>query len=485
MNFSIGNDVALAFGLLFTRAAAMTVVLPQMLGVSVPVRIRLLLATLLAGALMPRRRLAAPAAGDALAIVVMVLREVAVGMGLSFAAAVVVGAVTIVGELVGTSMELNSGAILRGGQLMPNPLADGLATLAGLLFFVAGFHRALLLGLGRSLAVAPLGALTMPDPGTMIALGGRVFAIALANRFAGAGSPVRAVDGAGSDRAARSANQHTDRRAGGDGLHRAGAAGARRARSRRRRSCTPGSRSFRNHWDGSMGDGPMADREEKTFPALPQNRVRAREQGRIARSRDLTSAVSFLAATAIISGAGVLVGETVLGAFRDALSATSSSDLGAGAMLALRWPLCLVLATGGLLAAASVIGAVAQEGVVFTAAKLVPDLTRLNPLKYFRRIFSSAGLVEIAKATFKIVLIALIAWKTAHWALAAGTKAGSVSEILVVLRSACSACCYGARSLALVVAAGDYAHKRYEHEAELRMTRQEFLDELKQEKAIR
>jgi len=179
VNFSIGSDVALAFGLLFTRAAAMTVVLPQMLGVSVPVKIRLLLATLLAGALMPGARLAAPAAGDALAVVVMVLREVAVGMGLSFAAAVVVGAVTIVGELVGTSMELNSGAILRGGQLMPNPLADGLATLAGLLFFVAGFHRALLIGLGRSLAVAPLGALTMPDPGTMIALGGRVFSIAL------------------------------------------------------------------------------------------------------------------------------------------------------------------------------------------------------------------------------------------------------------------------------------------------------------------
>jgi len=225
----------------------------------------------------------------------------------------------------------------------------------------------------------------------------------------------------------------------------------------------------------------MADREEKTFPALPQTRVRAREQGRIARSRDLTSAVSFLAATAIISGAGVLVGETVLGAFRDALLATSSSDLGAGATLALRWPLCLVLATGGLLGAASVIGAVAQEGVVFTADKVVPDLTRLNPLKYFQRIFSSAGLVEIAKATFKLVLIALIAWKTTHWALAAGTKAGSVSEILVVLRSAVQRLLLWSAVLALVVAAGDYAYKRYEFEAELRMTRKEFLDEMKQE----
>lgn len=179
LNVSVGGDLALAFGLLFARAAAMTLALPRMLGVSVPTRVRILLATLLAGALLPVAKLSAPAAGDVLALTILVLRELAIGMMLSFAAAVVVGAVTIVGEIVGSSMELHSGAILRGSVMAPNPLADGLATLAGLLFFVAGFHRALLLGLGQSLAVAPLGALGLPAVGSMVALGGRVFAIAL------------------------------------------------------------------------------------------------------------------------------------------------------------------------------------------------------------------------------------------------------------------------------------------------------------------
>ena len=44
----------------------------------------------------------------------------------------------------------------------------------------------------------------------------------------------------------------------------------------------------------------MADRDQKIFPALPQKRERAREQGQIARSRDLTSAISFVAGTLVL-----------------------------------------------------------------------------------------------------------------------------------------------------------------------------------------
>jgi flagellar biosynthetic protein FliR len=178
VNLSIGNTAALAFGLLFTRAAALIVALPAMLGVSVPVRVRLLLALLLAAALMPGAAIALPKAGGLLTIAVLVLREAAVGMTLSLAGALVVGAVTIVGELAGSNMELANGAILRGTVTMPNSLADGLGTMTGLLFFIAGFQRSLLIALGQSLRVAPLGRIGIPDPSGVLALGGRMFSIA-------------------------------------------------------------------------------------------------------------------------------------------------------------------------------------------------------------------------------------------------------------------------------------------------------------------
>lgn len=179
MTIAISNATALAFGLLFARASGLMLALPSMLGISVPVKIRLLLAALLAGGLMPLATVALPAAGGLVAVAILVLRELALGVTLSFAGAIVVGAVTIVGDLVGNNMELMGGGILRGAVVMPNALADGLGTMAGLLFFIAGFQRILFLALGQSLKVAPLGEMGIPDPRAMLVLGGRVFAIAV------------------------------------------------------------------------------------------------------------------------------------------------------------------------------------------------------------------------------------------------------------------------------------------------------------------
>ena len=113
----------------------------------------------------------------------MLIRELAIGLMLSFAAAIVVGAVMTAGSVIGGSMELNSGAILRADVESPNILSDGFGALAALLFFVGGFHRMLIAALAHSLSVFPLGALPLPEPHTMIALGGRMFALALGLAF--------------------------------------------------------------------------------------------------------------------------------------------------------------------------------------------------------------------------------------------------------------------------------------------------------------
>jgi len=225
----------------------------------------------------------------------------------------------------------------------------------------------------------------------------------------------------------------------------------------------------------------MADRDQKTFPALPQKRERAREQGQIARSRDLTSAISFVAGTLFFAGATALASHFVIGAFRQALAATGSSDLPGAVAQAFGWPIAVAIAAMFVLALAAVVGSTAQGGLVFATSKLAPDLGRLNPLKYFERIFSAAGLLELAKAGIKIVLIGLIAWSTAKWALELAAGAHDIAEGLAALAAASRRILYWSATVALIAAGADYAHKRYEHEAELRMTRQEFLDQLKQD----
>jgi len=179
MNLTIGNDVALAFALCFARSAAVMLALPKMIGLSIPVQVRVLLSALIAAALMPAARLAVAVPSGPPAIALLVMREIAVGLVLSFASTIVVSAVTMVGDLIGNNIEMNSGGLLRGTVAMPNALADGLATLTAMLFFVAGFHRALLLALAKSFTAAPLGAPTLPGLSAIVTLGGHMFAIAL------------------------------------------------------------------------------------------------------------------------------------------------------------------------------------------------------------------------------------------------------------------------------------------------------------------
>ena len=136
MNLNVGNDAALAFGLLFARTGGVIVALPSLLGVALPVRVRVLLADVIAASMMPLASVSVPAAIGPAPIVVMVLRELAVGLTLSFATSVVVGAVMTAGSAIGGSMELNSGAILRADVESPNILSDGFGALAAMLFFV-------------------------------------------------------------------------------------------------------------------------------------------------------------------------------------------------------------------------------------------------------------------------------------------------------------------------------------------------------------
>lgn len=225
----------------------------------------------------------------------------------------------------------------------------------------------------------------------------------------------------------------------------------------------------------------MADRDEKIFPALPQRRQRAHEQGQVARSRDLTSAISFAAGVLLVTGAPAILGKFALGAFARALAATGSIEPGDALRQSFGWPLAATLAFTLLLSTAAMAGAMVQGGLVLSVERLAPDLGHLNPVKYFGRVFSAVGLIELAKAALKIVLVALVAWTTARSALALANAAHSWAQGIGVLSLASRHLLFSSAAIAAVAAMGDYAHKHYEFEAELRMTRQEFLDELKQE----
>ncbi len=135
---------------------------------------------------------------------------------------------------------------------------------------------------------------------------------------------------------------------------------------------------------------------------------------------------------------------------------------------------------------AAALGAVAvnylQVGFLFTSHPLKPDMNRINPVAGATRLFSPRALFELAKSMMKLLIVGWIAYKTLQSgygliiqapAMAPLDMIGGVGGMLLQLGWRCA-------MALLVLAALDYGYQRYDYEKNLRMTREEVRQEMKQ-----
>lgn len=224
----------------------------------------------------------------------------------------------------------------------------------------------------------------------------------------------------------------------------------------------------------------MADRERQTEQATPRRRQKAREEGQVARSRDLVSAASLCGVALALHFFGGAQAARMAALAQDLLSLRFGRDP-AAAMRAAFWEtiavLLPVLAAGAALAAAA--GA-AQGGVV--RRRLDVRLERVDPVAGFRRLFSSANLAEAAKGAVKLGVGGYLLWRVlrgqipempALMAMDAPAMARAAGG-LVMRALAAGAGCF------LALGACDWAFERWRFERSLRMTKEEVRDELKE-----
>lgn len=153
---------------------------------------------------------------------------------------------------------------------------------------------------------------------------------------------------------------------------------------------------------------------ERTEPASPRRLEKAREEGQVARSQELTTFTLLIAA----SGSLWVIGSIII----RKLSAVLESGLRIEQQVifdpALLLPRLFQLALDGLLAIAPLLGwlmiiallaPMLLSGWLFSSKALFPDFKRLNPVSGLKRIFSSRGLIELVKAIAKAVIIGGVA----------------------------------------------------------------------------
>ncbi len=227
----------------------------------------------------------------------------------------------------------------------------------------------------------------------------------------------------------------------------------------------------------------MSDRTEAP---TPRRKEEAREEGQVAHSHELNSAVVLLASALLLRGPGrdliQAMKDLVVNLLRDLPSAelTRSWILQhlfqyAGRIL----PPLGILMVGVLMA--GMVTTLAQTRFLWSSKRIGFDFKRLNPLNGFKRIFSPRGLVEMLKSLLKLLLIGWVAYsflrkmypqliQLENYDLATG--AGQFVNLAITLTLQ-----IGGAYLAL--AAADYAYQRWELMRNLRMTKEEIKEEFK------
>lgn len=227
--------------------------------------------------------------------------------------------------------------------------------------------------------------------------------------------------------------------------------------------------------------------QERTEEATHKRLQDARNKGQVPRSRELTSFLMVFVSGAALFALSGHIYQGLEEAFRrgfilkrpqlfdtDAMLETLGESI--TAMLVYLAPLLAVTVVVALVAP------VLLGGWAISGEALTLKLERLDPLKGLKRVFGWQGLVELLKALAKFLLVLLGAigllwmWRDAILGLASEAVNQAIlhSFDMVMWMLLAGGMCL------IVVAAADAPFQLWQHARELRMTRQEVRDEMKE-----
>jgi flagellar biosynthesis protein FlhB len=214
----------------------------------------------------------------------------------------------------------------------------------------------------------------------------------------------------------------------------------------------------------------------------------ARARGEIPRSADLLTGASY---------AGLLLGAVLAGGFAlrragqagaallDQADSLAPQALRAGpaALVALTGafglPFVIFLALPGV---AVLLVLAIQRGMIFTPAKLMPKVSRINPLANARQKFGLDGMVEFAKSSGKLVLVSVLLaiFLGGRGSRILSSMQMSPGQAIALLLDLMVRFLLLVTLIAVTLGGGDYLWQMMRHRSRNRMSRKEVMDEAKE-----
>ncbi|OQX31295.1 MAG: hypothetical protein B0D96_11340 [Candidatus Sedimenticola endophacoides] len=150
--------------------------------------------------------------------------------------------------------------------------------------------------------------------------------------------------------------------------------------------------------------------QERTEQPTPKRLQDARRKGQIARSRELnTMAITLVGGLTMMMMSGHF-GQGMSELMRKGFSIARADAFDSHAMLnrlveAVADALLMLLPLFAIIVVVAILSSVALGGITISTEAMSPKLSKLDPIKGMKRVFSLKGLMELAKSMAKFVLI--------------------------------------------------------------------------------
>jgi flagellar biosynthetic protein FlhB len=219
--------------------------------------------------------------------------------------------------------------------------------------------------------------------------------------------------------------------------------------------------------------------DNKTEQATPRRRQKAREKGQVVRSRELVACLATMATLLLL---------TQLSSFPEDWRSLlgSSLDLASGSARFSLWPALAafrsVAVVLGLTWLVATLAAFAQGGLVLAPSSLAPSWSRLSPVSRMEQLFSLTSISRLLKSLLPaaVVVYLAVAVLARDWAMLSSLTGRTSSALARFLFASLFEVAWKSALVLLIWSGVDYLLERRKFESDLRMSRQEIIDEFKE-----
>ena len=231
---------------------------------------------------------------------------------------------------------------------------------------------------------------------------------------------------------------------------------------------------------------------EKTEPATDKKLKEAREEGKVAKSQELTFSFSLIVLFLVLKFFVSYLGEKMIGLIKTIYSGMAEfvdiNNVGLTSHAVSAYFVNIIIQFFLIVLPFFIFGVIitiliniVQVGWKVSNKMLQPKFDKINPINGFKRIFSSQSVFELVKSIVKIGLIALIAYFSIKghandlfilYEIPLNQAIALVGTIIIDTGLRISL-------VYLIVGVADFAYQKHKFNEDMKMTKQEVKDEYK------